>query len=75
MLTNLYTYRHYINMPCHIKVLPEGGQVCPKHGRRSIVNKHDLVKSQMHTTDVANSHTDGSAYTVNKEYTRRHINT
>ena len=24
----------------------------------------------MHTTDVANSHTDVSAYTVNKEYTK-----
>ena len=39
------------------------------------MNKRDLVKAQMHTTDVANSHTDGSAYTVNKEYTQRHINT
>jgi len=34
------------------------------------VNKHDLAKTQTHTTDVANSHTDGSAYTVNKEYTK-----
>jgi len=39
------------------------------------VNKYDLAKAQMHTTDVANSHTDGSAYTANKEYTKRYINT
>ena len=70
----LYIYIYCIKKPCHIKVLPEVGQACPKHGR-SRVNKHDLVKSHMYTTDGPNSHTADNAYIVNKEYTTRHINT